>query len=58
MQCRVCGRPISEKIKKCICGYDREGWNAMDLDKTELEKKGVTSLKTYSSLKDEREQSR
>ncbi|RJQ49940.1 MAG: hypothetical protein C4526_12900 [Nitrospiraceae bacterium] len=27
--CKGCGRPVNERIKKCICGYDNEGWNLM-----------------------------
>jgi len=52
LRCRVCGRPISEKIKKCICGYDKEGWGLMELEKIELEKKGVANLKVFTPVKE------
>jgi len=53
MQCSVCGRPVSEDIKKCICGYDIEGWSLlMELDKTDNEKADLRDSKMTLKFND------
>jgi len=39
MKCKACGRPISDKIKKCMCGYDNEGWCTVEANDVILENK-------------------
>jgi hypothetical protein len=52
LQCRGCGRPISEKIKKCICGYDNEGWGLVVSDENGVEKTDMKALNLQSHSRD------